>query len=183
MKMFKKLMAVALTAVMAVSMLTGCALSDKVTSEALEKALNKEQVQGTVDIDYKYDNDLNNENTQTDYKYSSANYESTGKKIWQNELDEGKKIVATTLDTLKTYKNGETNYVYVVVKVPEDAKKVASWSASTAGTVHKELLNKVKTSGNGTKKNVDIDVYFDDYKAEGAEKSTHYAIVIAKAAV
>lgn len=164
MKMFKKLMAVALTAVMAVSMLTGCSFSENAKQNALVKALN-------------------NENTQTAYKYSSANYESTGKKIWQNELDEGKKIVATTLDTLKTYKNGETNYVYVVVKVPEDAKKVASWSASTAGTVHKELLNKVKTSGNGTKKNVDIDVYFDDYKAEGAEKSTHYAIVIAKAAV
>jgi len=164
MKMFKKLMAVALTAVMAVSMLTGCSFSETAKQNALVKALN-------------------NENTQTAYKYSSANYESTGKKIWQNELDEGKKIVATTLDNLKTYKNGETNYVYVVVKVPEDAKKVASWSASTAGTVHKELLNKVKTSGNGTKKNVDIDVYFDDYKADGAEKSTHYAIVIAKAAV
>lgn len=163
MKMFKKLMAVALTAVMAVSMLTGCSFSETAKQNALVKALN-------------------NENTQTAYKYSSASYESTGKKIWQNELDEGKKIVATTLDTLKTYKNGETNYVYVVVKVPEDAKKVASWSASTAGTVHKELLNKVKTSGNGTKKNVDIDVYFDDYKADGAEKSTHYAIVIAKAA-
>lgn len=163
MKMFKKLMAVALTAVMAVSMLTGCSFSETAKQNALVKALN-------------------NENTQIAYKYSSANYESTGKKIWQNELDEGKKIVATTLDTLKTYKNGETNYVYVVVKVPEDAKKVASWSASTAGTVHKELLNKVKTSGNGTKKNVDIDVYFDDYKADGAEKSTHYAIVIAKAA-
>lgn len=164
MKMFKKLMAVALTAVMAVSMLTGCSFSETAKQNALVKALN-------------------NENTQTDYKYSSANYESTGKKIWQNELGEGKKIEATTLDTLKTYKNGETNYVYVVVKVPEDAKKVESWSASTAGTVHKELLNKVKTSGNGTKKNVDIDVYFDDYKADGAEKSTHYAIVIAKAAV
>lgn len=164
MKMFKKLMAVALTAVMAVSMLTGCSFSETAKQNALVKALN-------------------NENTQTAYKYSSANYESTGKKIWQNELDEGKKIVATTLDNLKTYKDGETNYVYVVVKVPEDAKKVASWSASTAGTVHKELLNKVKTSGNGTKKNVDIDVYFDDYKADGAEKSTHYAIVIAKAAV
>lgn len=163
MKMFKKLMAVALTAVMAVSMLTGCSFSETAKQNALVKALN-------------------NENTQTDYKYSSANYESTGKKIWQNELGEGKKIVETTLDTLKPYKNGETNYVYVVVKVPEDAKKVASWSASTAGTVHKELLNKVKTSGNGTKKNVDIDVYFDDYKADGAEKSTHYAIVIAKAA-
>lgn len=162
--MFKKLMALALTAVMAVSMLTGCSFSETAKQNALVKALN-------------------NENTQVAYKYSSANYESTGKKIWDNELGKGEKIVATTLDTLKTYKNGETNYVYVVVKVPEDAKKVASWSASTAGTVHKQLLNKVKTSGNGTKKNVDVDVYFNDYKATGAEKTTHYAVVIAKAAV
>ena len=40
MKMFKKIMAVALTAVMAVSMLTGCALSDAVRDKAVEKALN-----------------------------------------------------------------------------------------------------------------------------------------------
>ena len=38
MKMFKKLMAVALTAVMAVSMLTGCALTDAVRDKAVEKA-------------------------------------------------------------------------------------------------------------------------------------------------
>lgn len=161
--MFKKLMAVVLTAVMAVSMLTGCSFSETAKQNALIKALN-------------------NENTQTVYKYSSANYESTGKKIWENELGKGEKITKATLDTLKTYKNGETNYVYVVVKVPKDAKKVASWSASTAGTVHKVLLNNVKTSGNGTKKNVDIDVYFNDYKATSAEKTTYYAIVIAKKA-
>ena len=39
MKMFKKIMAVALTAVMAVSMLTGCALTDAVRDKAVEKAL------------------------------------------------------------------------------------------------------------------------------------------------
>ena len=70
MKMAKKLLALVLTGVMAVSMLTGCALSDKVTSEALEKALNKEQVQGTVDVDYKYENDLNGK----------------ASKIWENEM-------------------------------------------------------------------------------------------------
>ena len=70
MKMAKKLLALVLTGVMAVSMLTGCALSDKVTSEALEKALNKEQVQGTVDIDYKYDNGLNKK----------------ASKVWENEM-------------------------------------------------------------------------------------------------
>lgn len=40
MKMFKKIMAVALTAVMAVSMLTGCAIGDAVHEKQLLKALN-----------------------------------------------------------------------------------------------------------------------------------------------
>ena len=38
MKMFKKLMAVALTAVMAVSMLTGCAMNDAAKQNALINA-------------------------------------------------------------------------------------------------------------------------------------------------
>ena len=42
MKMAKKLLAVVLTGVMAVSMLTGCALSDKVKTNALVDALNYE---------------------------------------------------------------------------------------------------------------------------------------------
>ena len=40
MKMAKKLLAVVLTGVMALSMLTGCALNDKAKAEAIEDALN-----------------------------------------------------------------------------------------------------------------------------------------------
>ena len=40
MKMAKKLLALVLTGVMAVSMLTGCALTDAAKAKALEKALN-----------------------------------------------------------------------------------------------------------------------------------------------
>ena len=39
MKMFKKLMAVALVGVMALSMLTGCAVSDAIAEDKAEKAL------------------------------------------------------------------------------------------------------------------------------------------------
>ena len=62
MKMAKKLLAVVLTGVMAVSMLTGCALGDKVKAEALEKALNSDQVKtaaeqagATAEKETKYD--------------------------------------------------------------------------------------------------------------------------------
>ena len=70
MKMFKKLMAVALTAVMAVSMLTGCSFSDAAKQSALVKALNNESVQKEV-------------------TYKSADYEAVGKKIWDDGLDKG----------------------------------------------------------------------------------------------
>ena len=42
----------------------------------------------------------------------------------------------------------------------------------------------VSAEKTGDKKDkIKIDVTFESYKAQGAEKSTHYAIVIAKAAV
>ena len=59
MKMAKKLLALVLTGVMAVSMLTGCALSDRAIGKALADALNDKQVQDTQTIKYSYDNDLN----------------------------------------------------------------------------------------------------------------------------
>ena len=65
--MFKKLMALALTAVMAVSMLTGCALSDAAKQDALIKALNSDSV-------------------KSKYTYSAAKYESVAKDVWKNKL-------------------------------------------------------------------------------------------------
>ena len=50
MKMFKKIMAVALTAVMAVSMLTGCALTDAVRDKAVEKALESKLSGNGVEV-------------------------------------------------------------------------------------------------------------------------------------
>ena len=73
MKMFKKLMALALTAVMAVSMLTGCALSDAAKQDALIKALNSDSV-------------------KSKYTYSSANYEGAAKDVWKNRLGKGEKV-------------------------------------------------------------------------------------------
>ena len=74
MKMFKKLMAVALTAVMAVSMLTGCAMNDAAKQNALINALNSDSV-------------------KSDYTYRSADYEGAAKHAWKNELGEGKTVV------------------------------------------------------------------------------------------
>lgn len=159
MKMFKKLMAVALTAVMAVSMLTGCSFADTAKQSALVKALNNESVQNEV-------------------TYKSADYEAVGKKIWEDDLQKG--ATAAEAKTGAFTKSGK-NYVYYVTEVPADAKKSASWAAGKAADVHNYMKWVAEKTGS-KKDKIEIDVYFDDYKAEGAEKSTHYAIVIAKAA-
>ena len=159
MKMFKKLMAVALTAVMAVSMLTGCSFADAAKQSALVKALNNESVQKEV-------------------TYKSADYEAVGKKIWEDNLKKG--AIAAEAMTGTFTKSGK-DYVYYVTEVPEDAKKSASWAAGKAKDVHNYMKYVAEQTGKGSKKNIEIDVYFDGYKAEGAEKTTHFAVVIAKA--
>lgn len=124
MKMAKKLLAVVLTGVMALSMLTGCALSDKVTSEALEKALNKEQVQGTVNVDYKYDNDLNKK----------------ASKVWETEMKNKTFTLSTNALTKVTVDSKD--YLYFVVERPEDYKTFGGWI-----TEAKKLDSAVDTQG------------------------------------
>ena len=120
MKMAKKLLALVLTGVMAVSMLTGCALSDKATSEALEKALNKEQVQGNVDVNYKYDNDLNKK----------------ASKIWENEMKD-KTFTLSSNSLSEATVNGK-KYLYYVVERPEDYTR-----PSAAGSPQPRLLTEL----------------------------------------
>ena len=160
MKMFKKLMAVVLTAVMAVSMLTGCALSDAAKQSALVKALNSDSV-------------------KSKYTYSSADYESAAKNVWKNKLGEGKDVVLNQGKMVFTAQYKETNYVCYVVETPDSAKKAVNWAADAKDIDVTMGLFAKKTGEKNDK--IKIDVYFDSYKAEGAEKTTHYAIVIAKA--
>ena len=160
MKMFKKLMAVVLTAVMAVSMLTGCALSDAAKQDALIKALNSDSV-------------------KSKYTYSAAKYESAAKDVWKNRLGEGEKVVLKDGMMVVTAQHNGTNYVCCVVKTPDSAKKAVNWAADAKSIDVKMGLFAKKT---GDKQDqIKIDVCFESYKAKGAEKTTHYAIVIAKA--
>ena len=149
MKMAKKLLAVVLAGVMAVSMLTGCALSDKVKAEAIEDALNSEGVQGTVDVTYKYNKDLNDE----------------AEKIW-TDADLMNKEVSAETTTLTKAVIGTKNYGYVVVKVPEDAKKNLSWVAS-AKKVDGALDGKIDTYANSAN-----DGKVKNYAAQNADPAS-----------
>lgn len=114
--MFKKLMAVVLTGALAVSMLTGCSLSEMAKANALEKALNSGNAQGeTKVVKYDHENGL----------------DGKAEKVYEDVFKKDKtKIVAST--KLETIKVGESVYAYYVVKAPSDAsdlKKSGEWSA------------------------------------------------------
>ena len=174
MKMFKKLMAVALVGVMAVSMLTGCALSDKIKAEAIEGALNSEAVQGTVTVDYKYENDLNGK----------------AEKMWTDSTILNKEIPAALPTTLTTKTIGSKDYAYFILKAPKnaDAKKDLEWVAeakkfntqaaanidattnAAAGKIHNYA------AATTTEKKVKFGVHFVSETKSGT--TTNYAIVV-----
>ena len=149
MKMAKKLLALVLTGVMAMSMLTGCALSDKVKAEAIEDALNSKGVQGTVDVTYKYNKDLNDE----------------AEKVW-TDATLMNKTVSAEKTTLTKAVIGTKNYGYVVVEVPEDAKKNLSWVTS-AEKIDAALNNKIDDY-----QNKDTTGKVKNYAAQGADPAS-----------
>ena len=174
MKMAKKLLAVVLAGVMAVSMLTGCALSDKVTSEALEKALNKEQVQGTVDIDYKCDNGLNKK----------------ASKVWKNEMEN--KDFTLSNNSLTKVTVDSKDYLYYVVERPEDYKTFGGWitaakaldkavgtPAKTVNSTEVKVLDSNKST-TSTKAKVNFGVHYDSKKGTDGKgtKNVNYVVVV-----
>ena len=179
MKMAKKLLALVLTGVMAVSMLTGCALSDKATSEALEKALNKEQVQGTVDVDYKYENDLNKK----------------ASKVWDAKMKDATFALSTTSLTKVTVDSKD--YLYFVVERPEDYKTFGGWITEAkkldkavetqgiektvaASSSDVKVLNSSKSTAADAKAKVNFGVHYDTKKGlDGKDtKNVNYVVVV-----
>ena len=179
MKMAKKLLALVLTGVMAVSMLTGCALSDRAIGKALADALNDKQVQDTQTIKYSYDNDLN----------------GAAEKLYKSEVKD-KETSAAVADL--TYKKvGAKDYLYVIVARPDNYKKFGGWitaaddlntkvaakgPAETVahGTTLSNDTAKVYTSNaSAAKKPVSFGIY------EGKSKettTTNYVVIVFKAA-
>ena len=97
MKAFKKLMAAALVCVMALTMLTGCAVSDNLVEKALVNKLNDVSA-----VSYKHKTDLDDE----------------AQKAW-NEHKDAESIGTITISNVV--------YNYVIVKKPSDATKKDSW--------------------------------------------------------
>ena len=183
MKMAKKLLALVLTGVMAVSMLTGCALSDRAAANALEKSLNSTNTQPTQKVVYNYDNDLD--------KKAEKAFESLG-----NDAAARKNQLATEANkTELTYiKVGQKDYAYIVIKAPKtsDDSHAENWTVSKlhgtngaiyAGTSLKTVNNSGATytvknaekNTSATKAKVNFGVKLVN---DGASNKAYYAVVV-----
>ena len=139
MKMAKKLLALVLTGVMAMSMLTGCALGDAAKANALEKALNSKAIQNPQTVEYVYENDLNN----------------VAKKVLTKAYHGKEEEVTAEVTTLTANTDVNTTsktYAYLVVKAPKsaDAKKATEWAVNSIYAATKDAIGK-----NGTQFDTD----------------------------
>ena len=154
MKMAKKLLALVLTGVMAVSMLTGCALSDRAAANALEKALNSTSTQPEQEVVYNYDNDLN---SKAEKAFESLGADAAARKA---------QLATAANKTALTYiKVGTKDYAYIVIGAPKtsDDSHAENWTVSklhgTNGVIYDTALKTVSEGGS-------------TYTVKNAEKST-----------
>lgn len=164
MKMAKKLLAVVLAGVMAVSMLTGCALSDKIKANALEDALNSDQVKTAAEAAGQ------TAEKETKYDYKSA-LNSIAGDAWKDEngMKSGKaeNFATTYADQLTAYTKNNTNYfVYVV-----DVTKVKTSNKSEWTTRAVDLRKAVTSKGFGA-----TAATIKDYNADATNKTAKFGI-------
>lgn len=111
MKMFKKIMAVALVGVMALSMLTGCAVTDAAAEKQAEKAL--ENACQTV--------------LGQDVNFKSLKVDSSVTTPVKKDIKNGVIKVKDGETYAATVKSGEKVYTVVVVTEPKSATKIDNW--------------------------------------------------------
>ena len=185
MKMAKKLLALVLTGVMAVSMLTGCALTDAAKAKALEKALNDHAQGNTQTIKYDYKSNLN----------------SKADKIWDENFKDDKTTVVTTdaLTPVKLENVDNKGYFYYIVEQPKnDVKTYGAWVtdatalhnavkpnvATKSGTIFDKIMDHNTSTAEGAKSKVEFGVsYVSKTVKSGTDtKTTKYAVIVFEAA-
>lgn len=161
MKMFKKIMAVALTAVMAVSMLTGCALTDAVRDKAVEKALESKLSGNGVEVKV----------STTEAK----EYTDVVKAVKQElKSDANKDKVPTEVVITTTAAKG---YVAVVVKASNKSNNVKNdLEDADVAQLKNCLTDKTKDSA----KLKIATGYFEGLKEAGKTDKCDYVIIVAK---
>lgn len=169
MKMFKKIMAVALTAVMAVSMLTGCAFTDKLKNDHVLDAMSdvastyaKRDETSTVDtIKFESKTSLNTE--------------------LKNLLNNAK------AEDVKAYEGGKVvdgKYIVTAVEIEKSTSSVSEFKNYAleilAGLNETEVKAKTELSNNGKTATVKAGVKVDGFKTADS-KTVYYAVVLVEA--
>jgi hypothetical protein len=173
MKMFKKIMAVALTAVMAVSMLTGCAFTDKLKNDHVLDAMSdvastyaKRDETSTVDtIKFESKTSLNTE--------------------LKNLLKDAK------AEDVEKYENGtvvtvnDNKYIVTAVEIEKSTSSVSEFKNYAleilAGLNQTGVKAKTEMSNNGKTATVKAGVKVDGFKTADNSKTVYYAVVLVEA--
>lgn len=171
MKLFKKLAAAALAGVMALSLLTGCALGDAAKENAMLKALQTVGDLWQVKV---------SESDSLSKKASGIFKAFKDKKGTAWDIDELRKEGSLDISTSVTYK--ETDYRVIVLKMPQNAKDSTKWGYPADTILYSYSLNKcIETDedGNDTLK-IGFDVMNDAKLTDAQEKAEDYMVVFAK---
>lgn len=167
MKMFKKIMAVALTAVMAVSMLTGCAVTNAIAEDKAKSAL--ENACKTV--------------TGETVNFKSLKVDSSVTSPVKAEIKNGTIQLKDDETYAATVKSGDKVYTVVVVTEPKSATKIENWKNTafkvltaavntTSGIHHEGTTNKT------AKVDITVDIEGKD-KTDNSKKDTYAMFVFA----
>lgn len=169
MKMFKKIMAVALTAVMAVSMLTGCAFTDKLKNDHVLDAMSD------VASAYAKKDDTSTVDTIKFESKSSLNTEL------KNLLKDAK------AEDVKAYEHGKVvtvngnKYIVTAVEIEKSTSSVSEFKNYAleilAGLNQTEVKAKTELSNNGKTATVKAGVKVDGFKTADS-KTVYYAVVL-----
>ena len=169
MKMFKKIMAVALTAVMAVSMLTGCAFTDKLKNDHVLDAMSD------VASAYAKKDDTSTVDTIKFESKSSLNTEL------KNLLKDAK------AEDVEKYEGGKVvdgKYIVTAVEIEKSTSSVSEFKNYAleilAGLRQNGFEAKSELSNNGKTATFKAGVKVDGFKtADG--KTVYYAVVLVEA--
>lgn len=172
MKMFKKIMAVALVGVMALSMLTGCAVTNAIAEDMAEKAL--ENACKTV--------------TGETVNFKSFSVGSSVTSSVEADIKNGTIQVEDGEAYAKTVKSGDKVYTVVVVTEPKSATKIENWknvalnvlcAAFAQGKLDRtEGIHLEGTNDRTAKVNVIVDREGKD-KTDNSKKDTYAMFVFA----
>lgn len=168
MKSFKKLAAAALAGVMALSLLTGCALGDAAKENAMLKAL--QTIGNSYQVKVSESDSLSKKAGGVFAKFKEAGGEAWDVEDLPDDFSlTGKKV---------TYNDVE--YTVVVLKMPQNAKDSTKWG-HPANLILQGLLNCIETDkdGNRTLK-VGFDVMNDAKLTDKQDKAEDYMVVFAK---